>query len=150
VLRQLAAHLTDAIGQQTGAAAAAATLNGYRSFAQAHPQLYALLPIQPGNDPRLAPDARALMASITTALGFHDALGHEAMHALRLIRSAAEGFIRLEAAGGFGETTDIESSWKALVRAISVAATPRPRSVRAPGRAAGVGEQQRGNEHRRG
>lgn len=123
VLASLADAVDGALGRRRGIGAAAATLGAYRDFATANPNLFALLPVQPGNDPRLRPLGRRLMARIATAIGFAG-LDAAALHALRLIRSAADGFVRLELAGGFGEPADVEASWRRLRDVIAAAAVP--------------------------
>lgn len=142
VLQQLSTHVRDVIGRHQGEAAARAVLQAYRSFARAHPARYAALPVQPLADPRLAPCGRELMVAIGAALAGRDGDGSAdgadvdtvldapTVHAMRLLRSVADGWVRLELAGGFGMPVDVEASWAALVDAVAPVAvaefaTPR-------------------------
>lgn len=118
-LTQFADALTLAVGDAQRTEAARRFLHAYRSFAISDPHLFSLIPLQPGNDPRLRPIAQRLMRSMATALGFTGPTAPGALHALRFLRSCADGFVRLELAGGFGEPIDVNESWDHLVEATS-------------------------------
>lgn len=119
VLAEFSAALDAAIGEATGVEAARAALGGYRDYARAHPRRFEILPVQPGNDPRLAPTSRAMLERIGRAIGAEDPFDPRAIHAMRLLRSCAEGWTRLESAGGFGEPVDVDESWRVLVDTIA-------------------------------
>lgn len=119
VLAGFADDMDAAIGDARGVDAARAALDGYRGFARAHPHRFEILPAQPRDDPRLAPTSRRLLARIGTAIGADDPFGPSAIHAMRLLRACAEGWARLEAAGGFGEPVDVDASWRVLVETIA-------------------------------
>lgn len=112
-----------AIGDARGPDAAAAALRGIRAYALAHPHRYATIPAQPLDDPRLVPTARELLRRLGAALD-DDPGSPAAIHAMRLLRAAADGWVRIETAGGFGEPVDVEASWEVLVATVSRVAAP--------------------------
>ena len=118
-LTRFADVLRSEIGSAEGPAAAEEFLHAYRRFATSDPHLFSLIPIQPGNDPRLRPIAQRLMHDLATALGFSGLSSPDALHALRFLRAVADGFVRLELAGGFGEPTSVSESWDHIVEAAS-------------------------------
>ena len=135
VLADFARRIRKAFDGLRGTDAVAAAMHAYRRFARTQPSLYALMPVQPGNDPRLEPIGKALMDDIAHAIGFEDAHSVEALDALRLVRAAADGFVRLELAGGFGQPADVNASYERLVEVISrAAAAVGPEGYRAPAR----------------
>jgi hypothetical protein len=54
--------------------------------------------------------------------------GDEAVHAVRVIRSAVHGFVALEAAGGFGLPLDRDASFDRLVATLTAGLPARRRS----------------------
>ena len=121
LLAEFARALDEAIGSAQGADAVRAGLDGIRSFAHTNPERYVSLPTQPLDDPRLEPIARNLTARLADAITTGHPESSSGIHTLRLMRSFADGWIRLELAGGFGEPVDIDDSWTRAVELIASA-----------------------------
>lgn len=89
----------------------------YRGFAREHSGLYdAIQPAMLRRSPEFQKAAIALLESIfplVSALGIEK---KNLIHATRSLRSLLHGFIDLERKGGFGMPTDIDISFKFLVR----------------------------------
>jgi AcrR family transcriptional regulator len=100
---ELARLLTDAVGGLCGFDALRSLSVAYRDFARAHPGGYAA--IQRARD--LARDEEsqaagdAVVAVALKTLRGYELDGHEAIHAVRIVRIALHGFIGLESADGF-------------------------------------------------
>ena len=80
------------------------------SYAAAQPSAHL-----PDTDEELRERAERLLALIMTAVAELGLDGDEALHAVRVVRSAVHGFISLEAAGAFGMAIDVESSFDRLI-----------------------------------
>ena len=90
-------------------------LIAYRRYVLAHPNRYAIMPLQPRNDPLLAPSAERLMNVLLAVLRPYGLTGADAIHAARRLRATAHGFASLEAAGGFGLPEDLDASYASLI-----------------------------------
>lgn len=99
--------------------AVAALLTAYRRYVQAHPNRYAIMPLQPLADPMLAPSAERLMGVLFAVLRWYGLTGAEAVHAARRLRATAHGFASLEAAGGFGLPEDLDESYAKVIAMVT-------------------------------
>lgn len=116
-LRELNNRLTRAVIGKAGDEAVAALAQAYRAYAKEHPGLYATFVRAP--DPtdeeiqRAASDVVEVTAAVLAAYGFQ---GDDAIHAVRVLRSALHGFVGLETSGGFGIPLDLDESFRRLVQ----------------------------------
>ncbi len=90
----------------------------YRQFAREHPGLYgASLRAAPAGDAEWAAASQETLETIIAVLKGYGLAGEDALHAIRGLRAIIQGFVSLEAAGGFGMPLDVE---ELLVRLLTV------------------------------
>lgn len=109
--RRLSAELQAAAAGVAGAQALRAIALAYRSFATRHPGMYASL--QPAGDPDQA--FTHLVGVVVAALRGYGLEGNDAIHAVRIVRSALHGFVSLELEGGFGLPLDLDDTFDRLI-----------------------------------
>ena len=121
-MRELAAALSGAAVGRSGKDALEAVAHAYRCFAKARPGLYTATMKAP------APDDEELTEVSRQALGVSIAVmrsygieGPDAVHAIRMYRSAAHGFVTQEAAGSFGLPESIDESYQLMIEALHLA-----------------------------
>jgi AcrR family transcriptional regulator len=138
-LRTLGAHtiareLADAADGRAGRDALRAFAFAYRRFAREHPGLYeaTLRGADPAEDPELAGALAEPVGVIVAALGDLGVTGDEALHAVRIWRSALHGFVDLERRGGFGLPLDLDATFARLVDAIGDLPAPVASTWAAP------------------
>ena len=119
-VRELTDRARRAAVGKSGDDAIVSVADAYRTFALAHPGVYALTQ-------RAAPDQTALAATqselveVMMAVLAPYKLGHDdTLHAIRALRSAMHGFIELETSGGFGLPLDRQISYDKLIRLVIV------------------------------
>jgi AcrR family transcriptional regulator len=114
---ELAAALSHAIEGRSGPDAVRALAVAYRDYARAHPGTYAALQrsrdLADDNEARAAGDAVVRVA--LAALRGYPVEGDDAIHAVRLIRITLDGFVSLEAAGGFAMNLSADETFERLV-----------------------------------
>lgn len=119
-VRGLTAALRDAAVGRSGPEALAAVSRAYRTFAREHPGLYAATVAAPPADDRdhraAASEAVDVMVAVIRGWGLED---HEAIHGVRIVRSALHGFVTIEAAGGFGMAIDVDASFDRMVATLA-------------------------------
>lgn len=113
-------ELTDAIRGaavgRSGAQALGALARAYRAYAQEHPGRYAATVRAPApDDAELAGAGARAVEVVVAVLGSWGLTGDEALHRVRVIRSALHGFISLEAEGGFGLPLSLDESFELLI-----------------------------------
>jgi AcrR family transcriptional regulator len=111
--RELAAALGAAAAGRAGADALAAVADAYRAYARAHPGSYAALQLAPvlaGSEA-----GRDVVDVVVAVLRGYSLEGEDAIHAVRVIRSALHGFVMLETGAGFGMSLDLDESFARLV-----------------------------------
>jgi AcrR family transcriptional regulator len=101
----------------------------YRAYATEHPGRYAATVVAPATDDQEAQDASmTALVPILAVLAGWGIEGDEAIHLVRVIRSALHGFVSLELGGGFGIPLFVDESFDLLVdsvvAAINAAAPP--------------------------
>jgi AcrR family transcriptional regulator len=115
-LGELAGTLRDAAVGRAGEDALTASAHAYRDYARGHPGRYAatVRAPDPGDSEHVASAAAAVevMLAVLTAWGLE---GQEAVHAVRVIRSALHGFATIETGGGFGLPLDLDQSFERLI-----------------------------------
>lgn len=123
-LRELGRSLSRAAAGKAGEEGLFALAEAYRDFVKERPGLYEATVrsyrLSDPDDPELgAAEGEALepILAVLASCGFRGE--EEAVHAARALRSVAHGFATLEAAGGFGMSSDPDESFRRLVRAFS-------------------------------
>ena len=114
--RRLTAVLSQAAAGRAGADALRAVADAYRAFAQAHPGVYAAMQRAPdpaeGEAVRAASEAVDVVGAVLRGYGL---AGDDAIHGVRIVRSALHGFVSLEAEGGFGMPIAPQQTWERLI-----------------------------------
>lgn len=115
-VQQLTDVLTEAIDGRTGEKVVVELCQAYREWARKRPGLYfGVVATAEDDDAQVQAAATRvveLVAGVVSTLGPR---GHDAIHAVRAIRSALHGFVTLELAGGFGIPLDVDASFDYLV-----------------------------------
>jgi AcrR family transcriptional regulator len=117
------AELTDALSAaatgRAGREALHAVAVAYRAYAHERPGVYAAMQRAPdgGDDERSAAAVR-LVGVLTAVLRGYGLEGDDAIHAVRLLRSALHGFVSLEGAGGFALPLGLEESYERLIEMV--------------------------------
>lgn len=93
-----------------------AFLHAWRGFAHAHPALHAATrrPVA-ARSAETSAIADALLARVLTFLARLGIAGDDALHAVRCLRAGVEGFLALEAGGGFGLPLEVDASFEELI-----------------------------------
>jgi AcrR family transcriptional regulator len=105
---------TAAVGR-SGRDALRAVADALRAFARASPGLYAAAQRPPRDDPEAVAAAdRAVDVFVAVLRGF-ELEGDDAIHGVRIVRSALHGFVALELNGGFGLPLAIDATFERLV-----------------------------------
>ena len=117
--RRLGSAIADAARDREAVEALRAIAHAYRTFARAHPSLYAaMLPVPLADDEEayavFAAPVRVI-AEVLCGLGLSPA---EAVPVIRCFRSALHGFVALEAGAGFGMLDDVDDSFEVLVEVV--------------------------------
>lgn len=116
-LDELDTHLTRAVMGMAGNAAVTSLAHAYRAFAKEHPGLYAATMHAPDPaDEETKQVAAGVVAVIVTVLAAYGLHGDDAVHAVRVLRSAMDGFVMLETTGGFGMPLDLDESYRRLIQ----------------------------------
>ncbi len=113
---ELAETLRTAAMGRSGAEALRSIAHAYRAYAREHPGRYMSTVWAPApGDEELAAAARRAIAPISAVLAGWGFEGEEALHRVRVIRSALHGFVAIEAEGGFGLPLDLGQSFDLLL-----------------------------------
>jgi AcrR family transcriptional regulator len=113
--RELHATLAEAAAGRAGADALRAVADAYRGFAHARPGLYTALQRAQDLSGPAAASATAVVEVFVAVLRGYGLAGDDAIHAVRMVRSALHGFVALEAAGGFAMRLSLEVTWERLI-----------------------------------
>jgi AcrR family transcriptional regulator len=94
----------------------------YRAYAVEHPGRYAttVRAPDPGDTEAAAASAAAISPLVAILAGW-GIEGDEAVHLVRVIRSALHGFVSIETGGGFGLPLDLDHSFDLLVDSLVAA-----------------------------
>jgi AcrR family transcriptional regulator len=115
-LAELTEVVRDAAVGRSGEDALAAIAHAYRAYATSHPGRYAttVRAPDPGDDQLIALATRtvSVIVAVLAAWGLQ---GDDAIHEVRLVRSALHGFATIEAEGGFGIPLDLDQSFELLI-----------------------------------
>lgn len=117
--RELTAALRTAAAGRAGGHALHAAAGAYRAYAHEHPGTYAAIQRAPGADPDPHPGfvaaAADLVELLVAVLRDYRLSDDDAIHAVRIIRSALHGFVSLEREGGFAMAVEIDETYARLV-----------------------------------
>lgn len=124
--RDLLARLTRASIGASRAEAIRAIADAYRAYAGEFPGRYALTVQAPqADDPEMVALGAQLVDVLRAVLAPY-ALGEEnTIHAIRSLRSIVQGFVSLEAAGGFAMPVNLDNSFHWLVNLFIAGLEPR-------------------------
>lgn len=114
--RELTSRLQAAAAGRAGADALRTVAHAYRGYALEHPGAYAALQRAPAPGDVEAETAAAEVVGVVVAvLRGYDIEGDDAVHAVRIVRSALHGFVALETGGGFALPLDLDESFERLL-----------------------------------
>jgi AcrR family transcriptional regulator len=108
----LLAALRPAVKGKRGAAALFAAGAAYRGYARTHPGRYQALQRADGPRDERAAEIVGLLLGVMADYGL---TGQDAVHAVRVVRSAWHGFAELERVGGFGLPASVAASFATLL-----------------------------------
>jgi AcrR family transcriptional regulator len=116
---ELTGALSDAATGRAAHEALYTVAVAYRAYARQRPGVYAAMQRAPeaGDDEREAAAAR-LVGVLTAVLRGYGLEGDDAIHAVRLLRSALHGFVSLESVGGFALPLDLEQTYERLIEMV--------------------------------
>jgi AcrR family transcriptional regulator len=121
-VEELAAAITGAAVGRSREDALRAVAVAYRAYALAHPGRYAATVRAPEPDDSAAQAAAsAAVTPMVAILAGWDIEGPDAVHLVRVIRSALHGFVNIETSGGFGLPLDLDHSFALLVDSLVAA-----------------------------
>jgi AcrR family transcriptional regulator len=127
-VEELAAAITGAAVGRSREDALRAVAVAYRAYALEHPGRYALTVRAPApGDAEAEKAAAAAVTPLVAILAGWDIEGDDAVHLVRVIRSALHGFVSIEMSGGFGLPLDLDRSFDLLVDSLVAAITAHPR-----------------------
>jgi len=113
---QMTATMTAAATGRSGREALQAVADVYRQFARAHPGMYAAMQRAPENpDDETAAAVRRLVDVFAAVLRGYGLEGDDAIHGVRLVRSALHGFVTLENEQGFRMPISLEETYRRLI-----------------------------------
>jgi AcrR family transcriptional regulator len=123
-MRELATRMARAAMGRTHKAALEAVSHAYRGFATERPGLYESTMRAPKPDDEehtaVSRDALEVAIAVMRSYGIE---GVDAVHAIRIYRSALHGFVAQEASGAFGMPESIDESFRLMIDVLDVALT---------------------------
>jgi AcrR family transcriptional regulator len=118
-LGELTDVLRDAAVGRSGADALRSVARAYRAYAQEHPGRYAATIRAPApDDAELVGAGLRAVEVLVGVLGAWGFAGDEALHRVRVVRSALHGFISIEAEGGFGLALSLDDSFELMLQTL--------------------------------
>jgi AcrR family transcriptional regulator len=121
---EMATVLTDAAVGRSREEALRAVALAYRAYALEHPGHYATtLGAPTADDPEATRAAEAAIKPIVAIIAGWGVEGDEALHLVRVIRSALHGFVSIELGGGFGLPLSLDRSFALLIDSLTAAIT---------------------------
>ena len=115
-MRELANRLAKAAMGRSGRDALAGVADAYRRFATERPGLYAATMWAPSPDDAehvaVSQDALDVALAVMRSYGIE---GVDAVHAIRIYRSALHGFVAQEASGVFGMPESVDESFRVMI-----------------------------------
>ena len=121
-VQELAAAITEAAVGRSREEALRAVAVAYRAYALEHPGRYAATVRAPEPDDTTAQEAAlAAVSPMVAILAGWGIEGPDAVHLVRVARSALHGFVSIEMGGGFGLELDLDHSFDLLVDSLVAA-----------------------------
>ncbi len=118
-LRETAETMRRAAVGRSGADAVMGVARAYRAYVLAHPGRWAAASAHfSREDPAHLAIGEEIQAVVIAVMRHWGLEGDDALHAVRVLRSASEGFVSLEAGGGFAANPDADVSHDRLVRMV--------------------------------
>jgi AcrR family transcriptional regulator len=119
---EMGAAITGAAVGRSREDALRAVALAYRAYAVEHPGRYATTVRAPGpGDTEAAATSAAAISPLVAILSGWGIEGDDAVHLVRVIRSALHGFVSIEMGGGFGLPLDLDHSFDLLVDSLVAA-----------------------------
>jgi AcrR family transcriptional regulator len=116
---ELTEVLSAAATGRAGREALHAVAVAYREYAHRRPGVYAAMQRAPESDDEEREAAAVRLVGVLTAvLRGYGLEGDDAIHAVRLLRSALHGFVSLESAGGFAMPLGLEETYERLIEMV--------------------------------
>jgi AcrR family transcriptional regulator len=113
---QMTTAVSEAAAGRAGREALQAVADVYREFARAHPGIYAAMQRAPEDpDSEAAAAAGHLVEVFAAVLRGYGLEGEDAIHGIRLVRSALHGFVTLETDAGFAMPISPEETYRRLI-----------------------------------
>lgn len=103
---------------RAGANALAALADAYRAFAFRRPGTYPLTQVARPGDPVWEKATGEVLEPLLVILAGMGIEGDDAIHAIRVLRSALHGFASLEVSGGFGIDLSVDDSFRRMVDSV--------------------------------
>ena len=123
-MRELATRLSRAAMGRAGKPALEAVAHAYRAFATERPGLYESTMRAPSADDEehtaVSRDALEVAIAVMRSYGIE---GVDAVHAIRIYRSARHGFGAQEASGAFGLPDSVDESYRLMIDLLDRALT---------------------------
>jgi len=118
-LGELTDAIRDAAVGRSGPEALGAVARAYRTYAHEHPGRYASTVRAPAPaDPELVAAGLRAVEMIVAVLGAWGLTGDQALHQVRIVRSALHGFVSIEAEGGFGLALSLDESFELMLQTL--------------------------------
>lgn len=114
-LEELRSALLHAAVGRAGDDAIRGMAHAYLAFARAHPGLYEMTVLAPGEDAERAKVAKDIVELVIRALEAYRLEPAASIHTARALRSLLHGFASLERQGGFGLPFDLDQSFAEIV-----------------------------------
>lgn len=132
-MRTLAEALSRAAVGRSRQGALTAVADAHRALARERPGLYAATVRAPApDDEEHTAVSQAALDVVVAVMRSYGIEGPDAVHAIRMLRSALHGFAAMEAAGGFGMPEDVDESYRRMVTALDRSLATWSRSTTAP------------------
>lgn len=118
-LEELSDAIRNAAVGRSGADALIAVAHAYRAYARAHAGRYAAtVRASAPDDAELFAAGLSAIEVIVAVLGAWGFTGDDALHRVRIVRSALHGFISIEAEGGFGLALSLDKSFELMLQTL--------------------------------
>jgi AcrR family transcriptional regulator len=118
-LGELTEVMRDAAVGRSGEDALRSVARAYRAYALEHPGRYAATIRAPSpEDAELLGAGLRAVEVLLAVLGAWGFTGDEALHRVRVVRSALHGFISIEAEGGFGLALSLDQSFELVLQTL--------------------------------
>lgn len=115
--RDLLSTLTRAAIGKSGADAIRGIADATRAYARTYPARYAMtVQAPPADDPEMVALGTQLVEVLAAVLRPYGLGEEETIHAIRSLRSIVQGFVSLEAAGGFAMPVNLDDSFHWLIQ----------------------------------